>query len=331
MIRKKIFIVILILCTCAGLCGADWFKETKVMIDTEKDHVYKYCTADEIISEFMADHKGAKETYQKEYVLLSGKVTSIGKGGKSIILSGNTEAGLTIACSYNKELRKSALELAPGDSIALYGQITVDAFRKDIHLKAQKIIKPPSAVISKDVYYLLDGSCFDKEKAKKVTLHSEGVEYYIPLSWNEVEHNIMEEELGTIEGYQYVLNKINGNPDPVPESLFVCYFHNKEQLADHLNDSDKTELIEKAIVENILGEVRKFPSKKVKTYYNSVYTYYSGVYRKTIETGAGYHTEFVFQADDDEGIVLILYVYKDAEHISDVLFLTRFLEIKKRA
>lgn len=328
MLRKRILSVILALCACAVLCGAGWFDGTKVVIDTENYHVYKYYTADEILSEFTADYKAAKETYQKEYVFLSGKVTEMGKDGKYMILSGITETGFTITCSCSKELRSSALSYNPGDFAAIYGQIVVNAFNKDIQLKAQKIQTPPS-VISDDMYYLLDGTSFNKAEAKKVTLDNGRVEYYIPPSWNGVEHSIVEEGLGSMEGYQYVLNQIAGSRDSVPESLFVCYFDNKLQLADYLNDSDETELIEKAMVENILGDVGKFPSKKVKTYYGSEYTYYSGAYKNVLEAGTGYHTEFVFQADGEEGIVLVLYVYKDTKHISDILFLTRFLKIGK--
>lgn len=329
MIKKRMFAVILTLCACLSLCGAGLFNSTKVAIDTENNHVYKYCTADGIISEFKNDKKVAKEKFQEEYVLLCGKVTNIGKNGKNIILSGMAETELTIDCSCDKDLRSSALAYNVGDCVALYGQITVDLFDKDVHLKAERIIKAPSAIKSKDMYYSLDGSSFNKMDAKKTTLNNGGVEYYIPSSWKEVEHSITDENLGSIEGYQYVLNQITGSSDSVPESLFVCYFDNKTQLADYLNDSDETELIEKAIVENILGSVGKFPSKKVKTYYDSEYTYYSGAFKDVFETGSGYHTEFVFQRDKEEGIVLILYVYKDTKHISDVLFLTRFLKIKK--
>lgn len=326
MIKEKIPAVMLALCVWAVLCGAGWFDRTRVVIDTENQHVYKYCTADEMILAFLNDQKAAKENYHKQYVFLSGKVTGFGKDGKHMILSGISETDLTITCTYDKELRSIASVYDFGDPVALYGQITVDEFRKDIRLNATKIVNPPSVVLSKDTYYLLDGSSFDKADAKKVTLNNGRVEYYISSSWKDIEHSIPDEDLGSIEGYQYVLNQMNGTGDSVPESLFVGYFDNKTQLADYLNDSDETELIEKAMVENILGNVGKFPSKKVKTYYDSEYAYYTGAYKNAFETGAGYHTEFIFQAVKEEGIVLVLYVYKEPKHISDVLFLTRFLK-----
>ena len=326
---KRILAVVLVICASFFLCGASWFNKTKVVIDTENNYVYKYCTADTMLSEFKNNRKEAKKKYQDEQVLLSGKVVSIGKNGKNIILSGRTTSDIAIDCSYDKELRESALAYNVGESVALYGQITVDAIDNDIHLKAVKIVKVPTSITSNNMYYLLDGSSFDKMKATKVTLNNGGVEYYIPSIWTRqgIQHNIMEEKLGSIEGYQYTLNKLETN-NSTPESLFVCYFNNKTQLSDYLNDSDETELIEKAIVENILGSVGMFPSKEVKTYYGSKYTYYIGSFKSTLDTGSGYHTEFVFQADGEEGIVVILYVYKDTKHISDVLFVSRFLEMK---
>lgn len=325
--KKRKMTVIALLCACFVLCGAGWFNSTKVIIDTESNLVYKYCTADTMISNFVKDNKVATREYQNAFVLLSGKVKSVGKNGKNIVLTGISNTALTIDCSYDKSLRETALAYQVGESVALYGKITVDLFDKDIHLKAVKIVKVP-AVVSGDIYYLLDGSVFDKTNAKKVTLNDGTVEFYIPSSWaNEtVQHDIVGEKLGTMEGYQYVLNKA-GDIDSVPESFFVAYFNNQKQLADYLNDSDETELIEKAIVENILGNASSYSSKEVDTYYGSKYVYYIGSYKTAFDTGTGYHTEFIFQADGENGIVVMLYVYKEAKHLSDILFVSRFLKM----
>ncbi|MBR5508692.1 MAG: hypothetical protein IKV59_01415 [Lachnospiraceae bacterium] len=321
MIKKKITALILSICVCFSLCGAGWFDQTKVVIDMENNVIYKYYTADDLILEFSNNFKAAKEQYNDAYILLSGKVENIEKNGKYISITG-------IECSCDKDLRSTALTYQKGNSIALFGQISIGTFDKKIRLKTEKIIRVPAGVKSKDTWFLLDGTSFDKVNAKKVLLDNGKVEYYIPPSWKTVEHDIKEEELGLLEGYQYVLNQVPGSSYSTPESLFVCYFDNKLHLSDYLNDSGETELIEKAIVKNILGNVGKFPSKEVKTYYSKEYTYYSGAFKNAFETGTGYHTEFLFQADGEEGIVMIVYVYKETKHISDILFLTRFLELK---
>lgn len=321
---KKFVAVILAVFTCFSLCGAGLFNNsTEVTIDTKKNQVYKYCSVDNI-----KDAKSAKKDYQDALLLLSGKVKSVGKNGKNMILVGVNNSSLEIECSYNKELREAALAYGIGESVALYGRLTVDFFDKEIHLDAEKIVKVPAAVSSDDVYYLLDGSSFDKTNSQKVILNNGRVEFYIPSSWTnqDIQQNIKDKEIGAMEGYQYVLNKLETD-NSVPESLFIAYFDNGEQLSD-LNDSDETKLIEKAIIENILGSVGSFPSKKVDTYYGSEYVYYQGSYNTSFDAGTGYRTEFVFQADGEDGIVVMLYVYKEARHLQDVIFVSRFLKIK---
>ena len=61
--KRKIMTVISALCIAFSLCGAGWFNHTKVVIDTEKNRVYQYCTADTLISAFTQDGKEAKKIY----------------------------------------------------------------------------------------------------------------------------------------------------------------------------------------------------------------------------------------------------------------------------
>ena len=326
--KKKIIVIIMLFCACLTLNGAGWFGTTSVVIDTENNYVYQLYEADEILSEFATDSKAAREKYQGVPLLLSCKVVSVGDGGKNIVVTGMNDTRLTIAATCEKALRPSAMQYAVGDHVSLYGYIIVNIFNNDIYFKVDKFANVPISATSKEMYYLRDGTSFDKQKAIKVTLNNGGVEYYVPTAWTgkKIQHKVKEENLGTMEGYQYVLNKL-GTPDPIPESVFVCYFDNKTQLG-YAGDAGETKLIEKAIVENILGSVGLFPSKKVKTYYGAEYNYYDGVYKSALEAGDGYRTEFVFQADGEEGIVVILYVYREAKHIKDLLFLTRLLEVK---
>ena len=82
---KRIVIAILVICVSFILCGAGWFNNTKVVIDTENNYVYKYYTADTILSEFTKNNKEARKKYEGQQVLLSGKIVSIGKNGKNIV------------------------------------------------------------------------------------------------------------------------------------------------------------------------------------------------------------------------------------------------------
>ena len=65
-IVKKILIAILVICASVVLCGAGWFNDTKVVIDTENNQVYQYYTADKILSEFTNDSKEGKTVHLKE-------------------------------------------------------------------------------------------------------------------------------------------------------------------------------------------------------------------------------------------------------------------------
>lgn len=325
--NKRMTVALSALFVFLFLCGAGWFGSATVVIDTDTNHIYKQYSADAILREFAANGKAAREKYQGEPVLISGKVASVEKNGKSIVLTGQILNGQEMECDYEKELRSTALNYKSGDSIAFYGHLSVNIFTNAVSLKVDRFADIPVSATSSEMYYLLDGTSFDKRSATKVTLDNGGVEYYIPASWTrkEIQHSIKDENLGTMEGYQYVLNKLTPS-DPVPESLFVCYFDNGTQLA-YADDAKETELIGKAIVENILESVGSFPSKKVDTYYDTEYAYYTGVFKNALETGEGYRTEFIFQADGKDGMVVVLYVYREARHLSDVLFLMRFLEI----
>jgi hypothetical protein len=308
--------------------GAGWFSGTKVTVDTENNMLYQYRTADEVVMEFKANSKNAKTKYDGQPVLLTGQVVSVGKDGKNIVVTGLNNTYLTIECTYDKAWRSIAKTYRAGTGVVLYGTIEVGILTGDLYLRVDKFTTKPESALSSDMYYLLDGTEFNRRNATKVTINNGYVEYYIPSTWanDKIQHSIKDENLGTMEGYQYVLNKLSPT-DPVAESLFVCYFDNKAQLA-FAGDSDETKLIEKAIVENILGSVGIFPTKKVDTYYGAEYNYYDGVYKNPLEAGDGYRCEFIFQADGEDGIVVMLYVYREAKHVDDVLFLTRFLEVK---
>lgn len=326
--RKRITAVLAVICACLTLCGAGWFNTTKVVVDTENNYVYEQCTVEEVFAEFAANSKAAREKYQGAAVLLTGRVASVGSNGKDLVLTGNDTTNRTIACTYDKTLRSTVMKYSAGEKVAVYGRIIVNIFNQNLYVAVDKITTPPTAGTSNEMYYLLNGTAFDMKNAVKETLQGGSVEYYVPSAWQgkEIRHSVKDENLGTMEGYQYVLNKLGGS-DAAPESVFVCYFDNSTQLG-YAGDAGETKLIEKAIVKNILGSVGLFPTKKVTTYYGAEYNYYDGVFKSALEAGEGYRTEFIFEADGEDGIVVVLYVYKEAKHVNDLLFLMRFLEVK---
>ena len=307
------------------------FKNVTVRIDTEDNRVYEYITADDILSDFAKDVDGAKGEYKDSYYIVSGKIESISQKGDSIKVVGTSVVDNHIICSCPKKLRSEALTYKAGERIGVFGKISVDLIDKEIHLEAEKLVTAPAA-IKNGTFYLLDGTNLVKNSMSSRTLNNGTIRYSIPAAWKEVEHSITGEGIGTIEGYQYVLNQLPGNPDTVPESFFVCYFDNTSKLAN-IDDRKETRLVEKAIINNISGEGKgdSARTRDVTTYYGAKYNYYVLSYNDELNTGKnGYYVEYIFQKNGNEGLVMYLYVFREPKHLSDVMFVTRFLEMASK-
>lgn len=321
---KRILSISLIACITTILYGFSFSKKA-VSVDTEKNRVYQYITVDSILDAFSRDTKTAREEYEGNYYLMSGKIKEISKKGDSVsIYSSSSDNTMKCNCT-DKNVRNDILKFEVGDSVAVYGKLTVDVFDKEQHIQIEKIIKNPSSIKSDETFFLLNGDKFDAADTLERTLGNGRVKYLIPTNWSEIEVNIAENDLGSIEGYQYVLNKMPGNTNAVPEYVFITYFDKK--LLKEASDIKKVDGVEKIIVENIEGNVDKFSSKKVHTYYDAEYQYYLGKYTDQLDAGKGYRTEYIFQEDEDKGIVLIVYVYRDNNYLSDVIFVSRFLKL----
>ena len=310
------------------LCGF-FFDKPTVLVDTDRNRVYEYVRADQILSDFSENEEGARDKYIYGCYLVSGKVKSVSNTGDTVLIEGASGTGGHIVCSCSNDLTATALKYSPGDEICVYGMFAEKMFDRDIHLAADKLAASAGAVKS-GAYYLMDGTHMDKGSMTKRTLAEGRAEFLIPASWKGVEHSIVKEGLGTIDGYQYVLNKLPGSRDNTPESLFICYFDNASRL-EIADDKKETKLIEKAIINNISGDGKADSfrlRKNERTYYGATYDYYLGSYTDALDTGSnGYHAEYIFHKDGEDGLVMYLYIYKNARHLSDVMFVTRFLTL----
>ncbi len=320
MIRKeKILTVILLLVMAISLNSFTLFNSS-VEIDTAANRVYKYVTVEKILSDTANDLKSAQSEYNNKFVLLSAMFENSDSNGLSVI----DEKFKSVECSFEKN-KPISLKFAFKEKIAVFGKVSYSSGTPKL-VQVRKVISAP-AVRSSDIYFTLDGTSFDKTAATERTLNGGRVKYYIPSGWKKIEANITEKELGIIEGYQYVLNKMPGNTSDVPESLFVCYFD--KDLLKNTSDIKSTELVEKAIIRNINPDekIGSFPSATINTYYGARYQYYCGKYQKGI--GQAYRTEYVFQTDGENGLIMFLYLYpNDNKYLSDVILTARFTEIK---
>lgn len=325
--RKKWFCLFILLPGIL-LCGFI-FTSPETVLDAEKRIVYQNYSIDEVLSAFAAEGDAAKAEYDRARILLLGRVEETAEKNKTVTLvsvSGKQEG--KVKCSFSDEESIALIKtLSKGEFVKVYGKFSVSFMGSQLHMDGSRIEKTAENTVSHTVYSSLEGKTVDVERMYARTLAGDKITYYIPAEWEAVEYNIAENDLGSIEGFQYRLNELPGSAAVLPESLFVCYFDYKH--LKNSSDKGKTDLIERAIIANILKKnpdaLDKFPVKKTDTYYGAKYQYYQDAYKNPL--GQGHHVEFVFQQAGAEGIIVYLYVYSDANHVEDIMFLMRLLEV----
>lgn len=324
--RRLIISIIIMVLVSLMICGAA-FRSPEVVLDPAKHIVYQGIKADNLIVYFQGNTKAAKELYEDKYFAVYGKIGEISKNQKEVSLLGTTISGdgkiICDTSSDNVKMTVGSFNL--GDTVKVYGKLDTTLFQNQVIIKVDRIESVKISVGSTTEYNLINNISVDTEYLMERKLHKGKIKYYIPPEWTKVENNISETGTGSIEGYQYKLNGLNDVA--YPESFFVCYFDNS--LLASPNDKDKAELIEKAIIANILKQDpaklnEKFPLKKTDSYYGAKYIYYQDKYNSDTD---GYRVEFVFQQDGNEGFVVYLYVYKNADHVDDIMITMRLLEM----
>ncbi len=284
-----------------------------VSLDTEGYRVYQNRKASSVINGIKHGGKDDWKAYDDEYFALLGYAQNVKPKNDQFDLSISAmEDSSHINCKVKDDVLANAIvELSAGDTILVYGQLSVTALNKNNPtLYVDSFQKVDSDRIDEDAVSTRNGNnTYKTGDLLERDLHNGKVKYYIPQSWEQVEHNIVAEELGEIEGYQYRLNELNRGA-VYAQSLFVCYFEIERFVA--LNDRSDMTLIEEAILRDITGKenLKDFPLRTVKTYYGTEYKYYQDGYKKAM-TGDPYRMEFVFQEIGSEGILVYLYVYNN--------------------
>lgn len=319
-VKKSVIICLIMVCMSAILCGA----KTAVELDTQSRVVYESIGTDKIFKDFSNDDKVAKSTYSDNYYLLYGKVLSKSKNNKEIVLGAiDGKSSNKLTCKFSdKDDIKFVSSLSISSTVRVYGKLTV-GLKNALTLKEIKgISKVDAGNVADGAFSVLGGRAIKKTSMKKTAIEGSNTTFYVPSEWQNVEHDIKKEQLGSMSGYQYRLNEIE-NKDAYAESLFVCYF-DKISGVDK-NDRGDNKLIEEAILRDILGKdsLKKFPLKTVNTYYGTKYKYYRDSYKK--DTGEKYQVEVVFQEKGD-GIIVFFYVYKEPKHVGDIMVVMRMLE-----
>lgn len=326
-LKKKGIAILWILIFTMIVCG---FKKKSITLDTESRILYQNCSVAKIVSDIERDREEAKKLYDDCYYVILGKITEIAKNNKAVVISDVSDvAQKTIKCSASdKVVTETIKNLKVGDIVKVYGKTKMDIWNKHISVDASQITKAETVDISETVYSFIDEKMFDISKMDIRDLDDGKVKYYVPSNWTQIEKGIVKSDLGSMEGYQYTLNEMPGDLAVEPESFFVCYFDSKVKLKDR-SQVGETKEIRKAIVGNILksdGEkIKNNDLKKVKSHYGVEYYYYDGTYED--KEGKGHYVEFVFQDVGYDGMVVYLYVYKQENHIDDILGVMRCLTV----
>lgn len=305
---------------------ASMFKTTEMALDTDQNVIYQNEDLEYFMIRRIAGADAAKSTYQNGYYVFLGTVRSKDGDNKKISLGKLRDTSMDVLdCSTSKkEVMQSLSDIYVGNTVKVYGKLTLGILDGKWELVVDKIEKTEEEKLSRTAYSSRNGMNMDTEDMLQRSLNSGRAKYLIPKDWAGVEKNIVLSGLGTMEGYQYCLNEIDSQ-SVQPESLFVCYFENDKHLL-RTSDKSETDLIERAIVKNILKKDPGASLTKKQTYYGTGYHYYQDAYRTAL--GQNYHAEFVFQPDGTRGMVVYLYVYREKAHLDQVMLTMRLLTVQ---
>ena len=324
MFRKKTAVSVMALLLCVLLCGSI-FKQSEMALNVEKSIVYQNDTMETFLIRSKSNSNMALKTYHNSYYVFLGILRAKMTGNKKIYLGSLTSYTTdTLYCvAANDDVQAQIADLMVGNTVKAYGKMTYE-LNGTWTLTVDKIEKSSDTSVVSTAYSTVSGMTIDQQKMISRELGKGKVKYWIPADWESVEKDLIKTKLGTMEGYQYCLNEIK-NQSVQPESLFVCYFDNEKQLL-RSGDKNETELIERAIVKNILKEDPGAASLRKTTYYGAEYHYYQSAYKT--ELGQNYHAEFVFQPIGTEGFVVYLYVYREKAHLDECLITMRLTEVQ---
>ena len=328
--KRRIMVLVMLILTSTFLCGWVWNNKETVM-DVDKVFVYRNEPVEYFLLRVAGKGSNVKEEYQNQYFMMYGKIKSKAKNNSQVKLGMTTaKSSDTLLCETSDEdVISSISELRTGDTVKVYGKLTVGLLDGKWTMTIHKIEKTYEKSVSRSAYSVISGKTVDKEKIEKRVLNDGKVTYYIPTSWKTVEKDLYhadkaEDKLATMECYQYRLNEIDRQAVE-PESLFVCYFDN-DTLLLRKSDKSRTEQIEKTILDNILKNPEKKIIKKTASY-GATYHYYNEAYTNN---GPTYHAEFIFQPVNTEGFVIYIYICKNKpQHLDEIMTMLRMVEVEQ--
>ena len=309
---KRILCIFLLAVSLIVNCGLS-FNNAIVDMDPDENPSYEYVDMSDLSAAVRTDR--AADKYRDKYYWSYGIVRALNLGGNTVSISSPEDENVKVEF---KNDGKAVGGLSVNDEARLFFRITKNMLGK-VSLDIDRIERSGIKNVTGTVYSTANGRTLRISEENKRVISEGKVSFHIPDGWKNVEADIKENELGSIDGFQYKLNKL-GKGEAYSECLFITYF-DKTKMVD-VNDRSDNKRIEKAIVKDILKKEvgGKFPLREITSAYGPKYKYYRGNFNRS--TGETYLTEFVFQEQGD-GIVVVLYLYKDKKHLDDIMNVLR--------
>ena len=318
--RRSVAIALAALTAFVFLCGFS-FGKIYVTLDMRDNTLYREMSAEEVFDAMSSDLQAAKQTYDRESCAVFGKLKSVAKDYRSFeIEAADGTHDKLIHCilseTYGGQLP------AVGTVFYTLGDMRITALGSGSCSLEAAGIREASARIAKDEVYLTvngdvirPGSMTDRTFGKNSITKEPVVSLKIPQNFVTVE-----EKLPKLDGYLYRLNELKDMRNSRPEQFYIFWFDNEEQLYDQ-NDKNRSQDIARAIIKNILpGENIRFGRFPIRrTVYGHEYMYYDTAY-------SGHNAEFVFKPCGTDGILCMLYIYRNSDHKKDILSIFRFVE-----
>lgn len=304
------------------------YARSDLTLDASRKVLYQNIEAETILKAYVSDAKEAAKRFHGKNYVVWGKLSSYTSDYTKLYLADvGAKSGTTLFCSGDGVI-EGLEDLKSGDMIKVYGQISIRTWPEaSLTLDTLRVEPAVGSPASQDTYNLLDGTSKSRSSMKERAIGERDFVYYIPDAWTTVEYS-----LPNVPGYQYKLNNLSGKG--AAESLFVFYVDSS--YLEKPGDIDKTTQVQKAIIRNILGNdhlsIRPDYSfldsdismSSIKADY-CTFTGYAGWYEDP--NHHNYRVEFLFPPAGEDGVRVLLYVYDTGDHVNDILFLMRMIEI----
>lgn len=328
---KILFAFILILAMGCGITvyAVDWTAELKNFLQSEK--AYYSCSIENLGRLLKLNKDAFKGSYDDKYVVVTGDIQnhSVASNRKQVELY---EYGVkAVIDTSDKKLNSKVGSIHVGDTVTVYGQIKLKGWSNDSYeIVADYIDINAVNDFDRGEYIYYGANAVECETYSNLAADGH-ISFSVPKAWKD-EYVMSPLTNNNVNGYQFALNALYPQNVNFPEIFYIFYFDYNFYLDTPPTKPSKGDRqdIEKLIIKNILGNISGDFDIKVDDFKASSekeYDYYVTTYHPA--SMKDYRLEFIFQPDDNRGLVCMLYLYfpKTGEfsHVRDVAYVVETL------